>query len=458
MPDLQAIASRSAAAIGRALQAGETTPVALVEHLLETISDQSSPVFLAVTAERARTEARAAEQRLADNRPLSPLDGVPVAWKDLIDVEGVPTTAGSAVYRDQAAATRDAPVVTHLAGAGMVTLGKLNLTEFAYSGLGLNPHFGTPVNPHGNGAPRVPGGSSSGCGVAVASGMVPCAIGTDTGGSIRIPAAFNGITGFKPSGGRIDDTRVFPLSRSLDTIGPLARSVEDCILLDAALRGATAPAMVRRPLHELSIFVAETVVLDAVDPAVMANFEASLRRLEQHGATIRSGPLPIFARTVELAARYGSIAAADAYAEHRELVDGPDVSRIDSRVVDRIMGGKKMTAHDLIMLQRARRDLVAELRSWLDGALVAMPTVAHIAPQIAPLEADKELFHRVNLKTLRNTMVGNFLDLPGLAMPNGVDENQMPTGFLLSAASGRDEDVLSFGPAVEAALAAGTSN
>lgn len=452
MSNPETVAERSAASIGRALQAREISPVALTEYLLERIARQASPVFLAVTGERAMQEARMAEQRILANRPLSPLDGVPVAWKDLFDMKGVTTTAGSDVYRDASPAEKDAPVVANLAAAGMVSLGKVNLTEFAYSGLGLNPHHGTPVNPFGKDEARAPGGSSSGSGVAVAAGLAPCAIGTDTGGSVRIPSAFNGLTGLKTSEGRISAEGVFPLSRTLDTVGPLARSVEDCILLDAALRGAAAPSVIRRPLSELSVYVPETVVLDDVEPDVMKNFEASLADLEARGATVRSGPMPVFAKAAELATTYGSIAAADAYVEHRDLVDGPEVARVDSRVVDRILGGKKMTAYELLVLQRARAALIAELRADFDGVMFAMPTVPHVAPAIAPLEADKELFHRVNLKTLRNTMMGNFLNLPGLAMPNGFDGGGMPTSFLLSGLAGQDDLVLGYGTSVQAAF------
>jgi aspartyl-tRNA(Asn)/glutamyl-tRNA(Gln) amidotransferase subunit A len=452
MSNPEAVAGRSAASIGRALQAREISPVALTEYLIDRIGDQESPIFLEATVHRALREAKEAEARIVSNHPLSPLDGVPVAWKDLIDLEGMTTTAGSDVYRNAPPAASDAPVAANLTAAGMVSLGKLNLTEFAYSGLGLNPHYGTPVNPNGKGEPRVPGGSSSGCGVAVASGLVPCAIGTDTGGSVRIPSAFNGITGFKPSENRVSSKGVFPLSRTLDTVGPLARSVEDCILLDAALRGVVSPSVVRHSLQGLSIFVPETIVLDDVEPDVLKNFQSCLSCLEAKGATIRSGPLAAFRRSAELAGEYGSIAAADAYFEHRDLVEGPDVARVDARVVDRILGGKKMTAHDLVALQRARTELIDEVAALLDGALLAMPTVPHVAPEIGPLEADKELFHRVNLKTLRNTMMGNFLNLPGLAMPNGSDRSGMPTSFLLSGTGGQDDRVLGFGISVQAAF------
>ncbi|WP_212523522.1 amidase [Actibacterium sp. MT2.3-13A] len=449
MADLEALSGRSAATIARALAAGEASPVALAELLLDRIAAQSSPVFLAVTRERALAEARAAQARLTAGRALSPLDGVPIAWKDLIDVAGTRTTAASDIYRDAEPARADAPIVANAAAAGMVSLGKLNLTEFAYSGLGLNPHYGTPVNPNDPATPRAPGGSSSGSGVAVASGLAPVAIGTDTGGSVRIPSAFNGVVGYKSSEGRISTAGVFALSRTHDTIGPLARSVEDCVLSEMVLRGAATSAVRRRPAEGLRIFVPETVVLDDLDPAVAANFEASLRRLEAAGARIERGPLPPFAEALRLAGEIGTITAAEAYVEHRALVDGPEAARIDRRVVARIMGGKRMPASGLITLHRARAAGMAELAGRLDGALLAMPTTPHTAPEIAPLEADDELFHRVNLKTLRNTLIGNFLNLPGLAIPNGRDADGLPTSFLLAATGGEDDRLLGAGLGVE---------
>lgn len=439
--DIETLAGRSAAAIGRALAAGEACPVDLTECLLARIAAQGSPVFLTVTAERARAEARAAAPRLKAGRPLSPLDGVPVAWKDLIDMEGARTTAASDIYREAPPATADAPVVANATAAGMVTLGKLNLTEFAYSGLGFNPHFGTPLNPHGD-TPRAPGGSSSGSGVAVAAGLAPIAIGTDTGGSIRIPAAFNGVVGYKSSVGRIATAGVFALSRTLDTVGPLARSVEDCILTDMILRGAVASAVARQPAGGLRLFVPQSVVFDGIEPAVAANFEAALDRLAGAGARIERGDCPAFAEAARLAGELGTITAAEAYVEHRALIDGPEKARIDRRVVARIEGGKRMAAADLIALHRARDAGRAALARQLDGRLLALPTCPHVAPEIAPLEADDAAFHRVNLKTLRNTAIGNFLDTPGVAIPSGRDEGGLPTSFLLAACSGEDERLL----------------
>ncbi|EAR50105.1 amidase family protein [Oceanicola granulosus HTCC2516] len=442
MTDPAAFADATATDIAAALRARRLRATDLAEALLERIDAHPEPVFLTVTRARALAEARAADDRLDAGRPLSPLDGVPVAFKDLFDLAGEITTAGSDTRRDAAPAEADCAAAQRLSRAGMVTLGKLNLTEFAYSGLGLNPHYGTPANPHSGATPRVPGGSSSGSGVAVAAGLAPCAMGTDTGGSIRIPAALNGVFGYKPSHHRLPDGGVFPLSRTLDTIGPLARSVPDLVALEALLAGR-APVRPRGGgVAGLRLVVPETVVLDDVEPEVMANFETALAVLAEAGALIERREMAEFAESVALAAAHGSLAAADAYVEHGPLVEGPDGGRVDARVVARILGGRGMSARDVVILQRARRRLVASVRETLDGALLAMPTVAHVAPEIAPLEADPELFHRVNLKTLRNTMIGNFLDLPGVALPSGRGAGGLPTSLLLAAASGRDDALL----------------
>jgi aspartyl-tRNA(Asn)/glutamyl-tRNA(Gln) amidotransferase subunit A len=441
---------RSAAAIGRALAAGEGSPVALAEELLAGAEAQASPIFLRVTRERALREARAAEVRLRAGRPLSLLDGVPIGWKDLIDMAGERTTAASAIYRDSPPRERDAPVVANAAAAGMVSLGKLNLTEFAYSGLGLNPHFGTPANPNGRG--RVPGGSSSGSGVAVAAGLLPCAVGTDTGGSIRVPASFNGIVGYKSSEGRVPKAGVFALSETLDSVGPLARTVEDCVLLDAVLTGRATSAVRRLPLPSLRIFVPEGPVLEDLDPDVAANFDAALARLAAAGARVTRGPMPAFGEAARLAAEVGTITAAEAYVEHRALVDGPARERIDRRVVARIDGGKRMTAHGLITILRARQRLMAELAAHVGDGFIAMPTTPGTAPEAAPLEADDALFHRANLRALRNTMLGNYLNLPGLAIPSGRDAAGLPTGFLLCATGDRDEALLGAGLSAEAII------
>lgn len=449
MMDPAAFVGSTAALIGRAIAARELDPVSFTEVLLERIAAQSSPVFLTVTRDRALAEAKAARDRAQTGRMLSPLDGVPIAWKDLIDMANERTTAASDLFRDAAPAGADAPIVANAAAAGMVSLGKLNLTEFAYSGIGLNPHYGTPLNPRSGDGPRSPGGSSSGSGVAVAGNLAPVAIGTDTGGSVRIPAAFNGITGYKSSEGRIDATGVFALSRTLDTVGPLAQTVEDCILADAAMRGIVGGMVHRADPKSLRVFVPESVVLDGLETAVAANFEAVLERLQSAGVSITRGRLPEFEEAAALTGEIGTITAAEAYFEHAERVDGPDRARIDRRVVARIDLGKAMSATGLLRLQRARLAAMASLAARLDGALLAMPTAPHVAPLTAPLEADDALFHKTNLLTLRNTAIGNFLNLPGVAIPNGTGEGGMPTSFLLSAPAGADERLLGAALALE---------
>jgi aspartyl-tRNA(Asn)/glutamyl-tRNA(Gln) amidotransferase subunit A len=442
----------SAAALARLYRDGAITPSEATDWFLdqiETTTDRA--IFIAVTAERARREAAASTARYRTGAPLGPLDGVPIAWKDLFDLAGTTTTAASDIYRSALPARTDATVVRNLADAGMVSLGKVNLSEFAYSGLGLNPHFGTPWNPYDANVHRVPGGSSSGSAVAVAAGLAPAAIGTDTGGSVRIPAAFNGLVGFKTAEGGIDKAGVFALSPTLDTVGPLARTVEDCLLLYSALRGG-APIEARpADVSALRLVVPTNIVFDEAEEAVVANFRALLSKLERKGAKIIERSISAF-DAIRATSRYGNIVAAEAYFAHRHLIDSPDVGRIDPRVVSRIMRGASMSAYDLLALQAKRIELQRELTAGLDGALLAFPTVPHTAPAVAPLEADPELFHAVNIKTLRNTMLGNFLNLPGFAIPSGVDANGLPTSILISAPAGGEPLLFAASLAVESAM------
>ncbi|MGI9490382.1 MAG: amidase [Geminicoccaceae bacterium] len=443
---------QSAADIGRGIKDG-LDPVEVADFFLERIADQSDqPIFITITAGRARQEALASRKRHAEGRPLGPLDGVPIAWKDLIDVEGSPTTAASALRRDKEPADTDAPIVANAGAAGLITLGKVNLTEFAYSGIGLNPHFGTPSIPHDPVTPRAPGGSSSGSATAVSRGMVPCAIGSDTGGSVRIPSAFNGLTGYKSSEGRISKEGVVPLSVTLDTIGPLAHSVEDCILLDAALRGLPLALPTASPPEGIRLLVPENVMLDELDPAVAENFLASLEILGRAGFEIDHRRFPQFDKVVEMTKRYGTLIAAEAYVHYRDILESKQVELIDHRVVTRMMMGKSMTSDDVASIRDGRQRLAAELQSDLDGAFLAMPTCPHVAPEIAPLEADDDLFHKTNLKTLRNTTIGNVLGTPGIAMPNGTDSLGLPTSLLISATADEDDRLLAGALTIQQAI------
>jgi aspartyl-tRNA(Asn)/glutamyl-tRNA(Gln) amidotransferase subunit A len=435
------------------LRNGRIDAVELTDTVLERISTCDDPaIFTSTMVHRARTEAKAAAQRLKAGQPASLVDGVPVGWKDLFDLKKRITTAGSVVLKGNAAATADAALVQAADRSGLVSVCTLNMTEFAYSGLGLNPHYGTPRNPHDAKIHRSPGGSSSGSGVAVARGLLPVAIGSDTGGSIRVPASFNGIVGYKSSTGHYPMAGVFPLSRTCDVLGPLAQTVEDCVLVDAVLCGLKKPAAKQADLKGRVFIVPSNVVFDGVEDDVATHFESALSRISKAGGKIKRKPFPAFDAILKLVPTRGTILGAEALQLHWARVHGPDAMRMDQRVVQRIKMSEKMTAVDLLEIMQQRQQLIAATTDLIGEGIVVFPTTPHVAMAIAPLEADSEEFFRINAKTLRNTMLGNFLDWCGLSIPNGTDRNGMPTGFLLSAPHGRDRDMLSVGLALEAVV------
>lgn len=442
---------KSVAQLSVLIQERALDPVALCEETLSAIAtyeDQS--VFVVVTGERARREAEASSKRIREGRSLGLLDGIPIAWKDLFDLEGEVTTAGSKVLSRDKPAARDAAVVERLKAAGMVAVGRTNMSEFAFSGLGLNPHYGTPVNPHSRDVPRIPGGSSSGAGVAVAAGLVPVAMGTDTGGSIRIPSAFNGIVGYKATRGRYPMQGVYPLAKSLDSLGPLCQTVKDAIWIDAAMRGLTAPSIGRADLSSLALVVPETVFFDEAEPEVVSAFEAALRRLSARGVKIRRQVFPLFTALFELMGKYGPLVTAEAFALHRERISGPDSAEMDRRVVARTRLGEKTSMADYIALLDAREKMIAEMQASIaPGEILVSPTLPHVAPAIGPLETDDDLFVRINGKTLRNTLIGNFFDWCGVSIPCGTGAAGMPVGLLLSGMPHTDEALLAAALALE---------
>ncbi len=440
----------TASQISADLRSGRLDPLDLVDQVFTRIAEVGDPaIFTETLRPRAEAEARAARERLRAGHPNSLLDGVPVAWKDLYDLKGRVTTAGSVVLATNAPAAQDAALVSAGAQAGLISIGALNMTEFAYSGIGLNPHFGTPRNPNGTGAARSPGGSSSASGVVVANDIVPIAFGTDTGGSIRIPAAFNGVVGYKSSTGHYPMAGVFPLSPTLDTLGPLAHSVEDCVLADTVLRGLQAPEVHAAMVPALDFVIPDAVMFDGLAPAVAQNFNAAVTRLEQAGARVRRIALPELAETLDLITHRAVLVAVEALDFHWDRLHGPDVARIDARVVRRIMNAAKTSAVDYAILLRERKRLMGAVNARLGNALLICPTTPSVAMPIAPLEADQEVFFHHNGLTLRNTSLGNFLDWCGLSIPNGYDADLMPTGFMISAPHGQDRAVLAAGLAVE---------
>ncbi|OAE14193.1 amidase [Pseudomonas simiae] len=438
-----------ATSMAEAFASGRSDPVQALEQVLLHAS-MAPTVFISLTAERARREAQASAARWRDGQPLSVFDGVPLAWKDLFDVAGSITTAGAAYRREAPAALLDAPSVGLLCRAGMVSVGKTNLSELAYSGLGLNPHFGTPYNPNGSDQPRIPGGSSSGSAVAVAAGIVPIAMGTDTAGSIRIPAALNGVVGYRSSSRRYSRDGVFPLAHTLDSLGPLTRSVRDALAIDDLLNGRRQTHIARSLKGQR--FVLEQGALEDIEPAVRNNLLRAVDQLRAAGALIEVRPSATFQAALDLIKHHGWLGAFEAFALHQTLLDSRDAEQLDPRVRRRLEAARSLPASQLIHLTDARRHLQQQLIDDLDGALLITPTVAHVAPVLAPLEADDELFVRTNLATLRLTMPGSLLDMPGVTLPSGRDALGLPTGLLLSAPMGEDARLLRAALSVESVL------
>lgn len=433
----------SIAELSALIQTGAVDPVEVTEAVLAGIEAYpDKAIFISLLKDRALAEAEASSKRLKDGRSLGLLDGIPIAWKDLFDMEGLPTTAGSKVLKKTEPAGRDAAIVDLLKQAGMVAVGRTNMSEFAFSGIGINPHYGTPRNPQGKDAPRIPGGSSSGSAVAVAAGLVPVAMGTDTGGSIRIPSALNGIVGYKATRGRYRMDGVYPLATSLDSLGPLCRTVQDAVWIDAAMRGLAAPQTARRPQEPIDIVIPTNIVFDGAEPGVVAAFEAAIGRLEKAGARITRITIPAFDEIPALMAKRGALVTAEAFALHQQRLSGPEAAEMDHRVVARTRLGEKISMPDYIAILETKARLIAETEALIGDRFVAMPTVAHVAPPIEALEKDDELFFATNGKTLRNTGLGNFLDWCGVSIPCGTGDADMPVGFLLSAGANQDEALL----------------
>ncbi|MBI3710088.1 MAG: amidase [Proteobacteria bacterium] len=439
--------------LAASLNAGKTSSRALVEQALAKAEDpagQGRTIFTRLYKDAALKTAEAWDRLRAAGHVPSPLAGLPLSIKDLCDVAGETTLAGSVVLKGHPPAARDAVAVARLRAAGAVIVGKTNMTEFAYSGLGLNPHYGTPLNPYDRKTGRIPGGSSSGAAVAAADGMAVASLGTDTGGSVRIPAALCGIAGFKPTARRVSVEGILPLSFSLDSVGPLALSVGCCAVVDAVM--ASEPPMVPEPLPlaGLRFVVPQRYVLDDMDAHVARSFDAALKRLSAAGARLVEQP---FAELEELPGIYakGGPGAAEAYHWHRELLaKGRD--RYDRRVAPRILRGAEMTAADYLDVLGARKDLIARVdRLTAPFDAVVMPTVPIVAPALAPLVADDAAYADANKLILRNTTVGNFLDRCALTIPCH-EPGTGPVGFSLMAEHGADRRLLAMGLAVEAAL------
>ncbi|MDP1649431.1 MAG: amidase [Rubrivivax sp.] len=438
IPELQAslTAAGSHEALVRRVLAAATAPAAAF-------------VCTAVYADEALAAARAADARMARGEPLPALTGLPVSVKDLYDIQGRTTLAGSVVRRGAAPALHDAAAVARLRGAGAAIVASTNMTEFAFSGVGINPHYGTPRNPCDAAVARVPGGSSSGAAVSVALGLAVAGLGSDTAGSIRIPAALCGLVGFKNTQGRTPLQGAFPLSFTLDTVCAMTRCVDDCLRVDAVLAGA-ALALPPRGVDGLRLALPQTLLLDALEPAVARAFERALEQLSAAGAQIVELPLAELAEIAQINAP-GGFSPVEAYALHREALR-TQRDRFDPRVAARIALGEGVSAADYIVMQQRRRDWITRVGQRLQGydALVC-PTVPITAPPIADLVASDAAFFKANGLLLRNTVVANFLDGCAFTLPCHA-AGELPVGLMLTAPGGQDAALAAVALAVEATL------
>ncbi|MBV8914960.1 MAG: amidase [Acetobacteraceae bacterium] len=434
------------------LEAGRTTARKLVERCLERIEDPAGegPVtFVKVYGEQARASADAMDALRQVNRAPGPLAGIPISFKDLLDVAGERTAAGSRVLAEAKPATRHAVVAQRCLAAGLVPTGRTNMTEFAFSGIGINPHFGTPRSPWKRDEGHIPGGSSSGAAVSVADGMALAALGTDTGGSCRIPAAFCGVVGYKPTQSRVPNTGVLPLSPSLDSVGPLANSVACCAAIDAVLAGEPLARLKPMELRGLRLAVPGNYVMAGMEPAVTEAFSRALNRLSNLGVRITHLTFPQFEQ-IDEANKSGGFAAAEAHTWHREyLADQGEI--YDPRVRVRIQRGESMTAGDMVRLHEARRKIIGSMNeATAPFDAVAMPTCPIVPPRIDQLGDDAD-YARVNALALRNTALGNFLDRCAISLP-AHRPGEAPVGFMLMGETGGDARLFAIAAAIEPIL------
>ncbi len=439
--------------LSRDLASGHTSSEKLVRQCLEKIdapSGEGARAFIQVYADSALAAAIASDKARASGKAVSPLAGIPISIKDLFDIAGEVTRAGSVVLADATPATADAPAIARLKAAGMILIGRTNMTEFAYGANGMNQHYGTPRNPWDRTTGRIPGGSTSGGAVSVTDGMAAATIGSDTGGSVRIPAALCGISGFKPTQQRVPLAGAFPLSFTRDSIGPLGHSVMCCTLLDAAMAGEAIAISASIELKGLRFGVPTTLLMDDMAPEVAEAFSRALTNLSAAGATIEEFAFPEIARERDGSTK-ANFSAVEAYALHRQRLQTAG-DKFDRRVYKRLMLGAEMKAADYVDLLHLRKALIesANLTTARFDALLA-PTVPIVAPTLAEMESSDENFFRVNGMLLRNCAPFNILDRPCLSIPCH-RAGTAPVGLMVVGETMGDARVLEIGSAVEAAL------
>lgn len=435
----------TAADLGRGIAAGEIDPVTLTQTYLDAIEahDLKDKIYARVTPDRALSEAAAAAARAASGQRLSPLDGVPISWKDLFDTAGEVTEAGSKLLQGRVP-DADAQVLANATAAGLVCLGKTHMSELAFSGLGYNPNTGTP--PCVNDAKAVPGGSSSGAAASVAFGLAAAGIGSDTGGSVRIPSAWNDLVGLKTTSGRLSLEGVVPLALKFDTVGPLCRSVEDAALLLAIMEGRPPADLGGATLQGKRFAILNTIALDDVRDAPMEAFQQAILKFTAAGATVKHIAVPEIESAMEQAS---CLYTSEAYGLWRDVIEAnPDA--MFREILERFRLGKTYSGPDYVAawaaLEAAR---LAYDRATSAFDAVLLPTAAILPPELERLNTDHDYYVTENLLTLRNTRIGNLMGLCALTLPTGTPS----CGVMMMAAPDCEAALLRLGTAAEAALA-----
>ncbi len=440
----------TACALGDAIGRGDIDATALCEHFLARIAEHDDGrIYLRTTAERGCAEAAAASERAAAGTRRSRLDGVPISWKDLYDTAGIATEGGTPLLAGRVP-ERDATVLARATRAGLICLGKTNTVQFALGGVGTNPATGTPANAVMEDTPRAPGGSSCGAATSVARGLAAAGIGSDTGGSVRIPAAWNRLVGLKTSFGALPCEGVLPLSTSFDTVGPLTHDVADAATLFEVMGAHPTIDLAGADLAGTRFLVATDVVWDDADAPIVEAVEQAISSIAAAGAIVERGPVSEFNRIDDVLNRHGSTVTAEGYVTWRDLIDNQGQT-IDTAVLARFHQGRDMAATDIETARAAARELAPALYARMANySAVLAPTVPILPPPIADVIDDADAYARANSMALRNTRLGNVLPCCALSLPCGAP--QVPAGLMAMAPSGEDARLLRLGAALETAL------
>ena len=432
---------RSIRELHEAYRAKKTTPLEYVSSILNKAKELSPGIFIHIAEHRALEEAKASTLRWQKGNPLGIFDGVPMVWKDLFHMQDVTTTAASLAYVDAPIEKEDSEAVKIFTAEGGINLGKVCLSELAYSGLGINPEFSTHPNWYSKkGQERIPGGSSSGTALAICAQICSVGMGTDTSGSIRIPAAFHGLYGYKSANQWKYQEDVFPLSFTLDRIGPLAYSLQDCYDIYSLYHSQTLRNLADLTAPKFAIVVPSNLVLSGCSETVLHQFNRVLDILRDSGLTITYAEIDAIDAVFDINEKYGTFAAAESLYFHEAVLNSEKIDLINPRVLKRMFRGKSMTAKDFVTLEQLRKFWIKETQKQFPNHIILMPTVMMEAPLLKDLEEDEVIFHKTNLEVLRNTSIGNFLNWESVSIPMGKGIDDMPIGLMLSSATIQKDD------------------